>query len=118
MSAPDFERVLWDHLSADAERECIGGEWTWARRCDCGWVGLSEAHMEHLSAALHAEVARWLADEGTREVVTDAIFAEHEPAYHSQQRDTLLRRVLRDQFRQCATAALAALTTTTQEDPR
>lgn len=80
MSAPEFERVLGEHLPRDRYRddgEAIGTYCT----CD-GWTGDYFADGEagpfdaHLAAALNAEVARWLADEGTRERVAKAIHAE------------------------------------------
>lgn len=81
---PDFERVLAEH-HVEREHRCYP-----EYECSCGWKGSdgdndgpndgendSQAGAEaHLAAALSAEVARWLADEGTRERVARAFGQE------------------------------------------
>ena len=60
MSAPEFERVLGEHCRK-AFQQCSCGSWP-------------DSHRAHLAAALNAEVARWLADQGTRERVEREMF--------------------------------------------
>ena len=67
MSAPEFERILAEH------DPLAGGHF-----CSCQPVDedgcrdvLPTTWDAHLAAALNAEVARWLADEGTREKVAN-----------------------------------------------
>lgn len=64
---PDFEHALGQHAQVKG--------WPIVE-CRCGWCADHgqdyTAHRAHLAAALNAEVARWLADEGTRERVADA----------------------------------------------
>lgn len=61
-----IEDVPWDHRADDVERACIAGEWMWARRCDCGWHGLSETHFAHVASVLAAHTPEGA--EGVREV--------------------------------------------------
>lgn len=72
---PDFERVLAEHedygLYSDA-----GGDTHYV--CACDKVKRPGNHRAHIAAALHAAVARRLADEGTREVSARAIHDHQE----------------------------------------
>ena len=59
--------------------------------------------------AAAAVVADWLESDEVRALAADAIFTEHEPAYHAQETRTKLRGVLERQFGETAAAATAAL---------
>lgn len=68
MSGPDFEGVLAAHVSHGGawggttpgwNADCLGCDWT-ARGQHGGLASTINAHRAHLSAALHAELARWL----------------------------------------------------------
>lgn len=70
---PDWAEVLWAHLPSDVERDCIDGDWVYARRCDCGWHGLSEDHITHLAAVLDAALADWLGADETQMAAAKAV---------------------------------------------
>lgn len=131
MSGPEFEGVLAGHRQqhnpATGASDCLCGEWVGPFTVTTG----PGTYPAHLSAALHAELARWLGDEGTREVVADRV-GESRPylltgqdstdlydAYRSGDDCVSLERMVEDIARRVAdettTAALAALTTTDQE---
>lgn len=108
MSGPEFEGVL-DLHRIERERRCYP-----EYECSCGWTGSAgdnggpddgqhdtQAGADaHLSAALQAEVVRWLGDEGTRGVVA------RETARHRRG----VTAKVNDNDRNGAAAALAALT--------
>lgn len=66
-------------------------------------------HRAHLATVTVAVVADWLESDEVRALAADAIFAEHEPAYHAQETRTKLRGVLERQFGEAATTAASAL---------
>jgi hypothetical protein len=122
VSAPDFEGVCVAHellsgyTATRPKRKFVG-----SFVCSCGHfesevenVPYQTLHAAHLSAALHAEVARWLAGEGL-EVISGvrawcAINEIAAPPLDWAGLGLFLGRR--------EAAALAALATTTREDPR
>lgn len=114
MSGPEFEGVLAAHEAMAGGLFC---------RCqpedeDGARDVLPEFHDAHLSAALHAELVRWLGDEGTREVVARAVMAHvcNVSNLPDWMQVSALGRDMRPLADPIINAALAALTTTDQED--